>query len=74
MKKGVGHYAGSTLPKENGNFVIAGHRDTVFKRLKNIKVDDKIFIETYWRKYEYKVKDIRITNPDDYTVLEPTNY
>ena len=74
LKKGVGHYAGSTLPGEEGNFVIAGHRDTVFKKLEGIKKDDQIFIETQWGNYEYKVSDIKITKPDDYTILEPTNY
>ena len=74
LKKGVGHYAGSTLPGEDGNFVIAGHRDTVFKKLEDIKIGDKIFIETDWGKYAYNVSDIKITKPTDSSVLEPTNY
>lgn len=74
LKKGVGHYAGSTLPGENGNFVIAGHRDTVFKKLEGIKVNDQILIETSWGTYEYKVKDIKIVKPTDSSVMDPTDY
>ena len=74
LKKGVGHYAGSTLPGENGNFVIAGHRDTVFKKLEGIQKDDQIFIETQWGVYEYKVSDITITKPTDTSVTEPVDY
>lgn len=74
LKKGVGHYAGSTLPGENGNFVIAGHRETSFKSLKDIKKGDQILVDTEWGTYEYKVADIRITKPTDLTVMEPTDY
>ena len=74
LKKGVGHYAGSTLPGEGGNFVIAGHRDTVFRKLEGIKVDDQILVETSWGAYEYKVKDIKIVESTEHSVIDPTNY
>lgn len=74
LKKGVGHYAGSTLPGENGNVVLAGHRDTVFKKLENIKLEDEVLLETDWGTYKYKVSDIKITEPTDTSVTEPTDY
>ena len=74
LKKGVGHYAGSTLPGENGNFVIAGHRDTVFKKLEGIQVNDQILVETSWGIYEYRVKDIKIVEPTEHSVIDPTDY
>ncbi|MGL5346385.1 MAG: class D sortase [Peptostreptococcaceae bacterium] len=74
LKKGVGHYAGSTLPGEGGNVVLAGHRDTVFKKLEGVKVGDEVFVDTDWGKYKYKVSNIRITNPDDTSVTEPTDF
>lgn len=74
LKKGVGHYAGSTLPGEEGNFVIAGHRDTVFRKIGGLNVGDSIFVETDWGTYEYKVANTRITKPSDLTVMEPTDY
>lgn len=72
LKKGVGHYAGSTLPGEGGNVVLAGHRDTVFKKLEVIQLEDKILIETDYGIFEYKVSDIRITKPNDTTPTAPT--
>ena len=74
LRKGIGHYAGSTLPGEGGNFVIAGHRDTSFKKLEGIQVNDKIFVETTWGTYEYKVKDIKIVKPTEVSVIDPTDY
>lgn len=74
LKKGIGHYAGSTLPGENGNVVLSAHRDTVFRPLENIKVDDEVVIETDYGVYKYKVSNIRVTNPDDSTVTMPTDF
>ena len=74
LKKGVGHYAGSTLPGENGNFVISGHRETALKKLEGIKLNDQIFVETSWGVYEYKVKNIKIVEPTEHSVVDPTDY
>lgn len=74
LAKGVGHYAGSTLPGEGGNVVLSGHRETAFRSLENIKVGNSIFIETDWGTYEYKVKKIKVVNKDEHSVLDPTDY
>ncbi len=74
LKKGVGHYAGSTLPGENGNVVLSAHRDTAFRPLKDIEVGDEIVVETDYGVYKYKVKSTRITKPTDGTVTKPTDY
>lgn len=73
LKKGIGHYAGSTLPGEGGKVVLSGHRDTVFKPLENIKVGDEVVIETEYGLYKYKVANTRVTNPDDTTVTMPSD-
>src|SRR5947209_8230775 len=36
LRRGPGHLKGTALPGENGNCVIAGHRDTHFRILKDI--------------------------------------
>lgn len=74
LKKGIGHYAGSTLPGEGGNVVLSAHRDTVFRGLKDIKQGDEIVIETDYGVYKYVVKSTRITTPDDTEVTKPTDY
>ncbi|MCR8870682.1 sortase domain-containing protein [Peribacillus frigoritolerans] len=33
LEKSVGQFAGSILPGENGNSLLVGHRDTVFRKL-----------------------------------------
>lgn len=73
LKFGVGHYVGSTLPGEGGNFVISGHRETAMKRLKNIKVGQSIFVETSWGDYEYEVIDLNIVDKNDHHVIDPTD-
>jgi len=37
LRRGPGHLEGSALPGSNGNCVIAGHRDTHFRLLKNVR-------------------------------------
>lgn len=68
LKKGIGHYRGSTLPGENGNVLLAGHRDmenSGFLELENISLGDEVVIATNWGKFHYKVSDIYITDPND---------
>lgn len=74
LARGVGHYAGSTLPGEGGNVVLSGHRETAFKDLKDIQLEDSIFIKTNWGTHEYRVKDIKIVDDEDHYVLDPTDY
>ncbi|MCY6369575.1 class D sortase [Clostridium ganghwense] len=70
LEKGVGLYTSTSLPGENGNCLLFGHRDGAFKGLKNIKLDDKIFIETSVGKLVYKVIDTKITLPNDPEILK----
>ncbi|MHC1684894.1 MAG: class D sortase [Clostridiaceae bacterium] len=66
---GVSTYPSGSLPGQVGNTVLAGHRDTVFRALGEIKVDELIKIETYYGEFTYKVSNIRITSPQDASVL-----
>ena len=73
LSQGVGHFSGSTIPGEGGNVVLAAHRDTAFRALENIKEGDEVIVSTYYGDFTYKVSNIRITDPDDLTVCEPTD-
>jgi len=42
LRRGPGHLAGSALPGSTGNCVIAGHRDTHFRLLKNVRRGTKL--------------------------------
>jgi sortase A len=72
LRLGVGHIQGTALPGEPGNIGIAGHRDTYFRGLKDIRRDDEIQIQTAIGLDKYKVDWVQITVPSDGSVLAPT--
>ena len=55
LRLGVGHIMGTALPGEPGNLGIAGHRDTYFRALKDIRKDDEIHLQTAAGITKYKV-------------------
>jgi sortase A len=60
------------LPGELGNVALAGHRDTHFRPLRNIRVGDEITIKTLSHNIDYVVATISIVAPENVQVLEPT--
>ncbi|WMJ87196.1 class D sortase [Anaerocolumna sp. MB42-C2] len=71
LEKGVGHYEGSVLPGENDNAVLAGHRDTVFRKLGKVGKGDLLIVRTSAGEFKYKVKKVRIVDKEDRTVIVP---
>ncbi|WP_264739097.1 class D sortase [Cytobacillus firmus] len=71
LEKGVGHYAGSVLPGEEDNSVLSGHRDTVFRKLGEVKIGDLLVVNTSAGEFTYKVRKVRIVDADDRTVIVP---
>jgi sortase A len=71
LEKGVGHFSGSVLPGENDNSVLSGHRDTVFRKLGEVGKGDLLIVNTTAGKFTYKVKNVRIVDKDDRTVIVP---
>ena len=61
------------MPGETGNAVIAGHRDTFFRPLRNVRLGDEIFVDTPQGRVEYRVTSLRVVHPRDLSVLEPTD-
>lgn len=70
LKKAVGHLADSPMPGEWGNVALAGHRDTFFRPLRNIRVGDEIRLKTLERNFEYRVESIQVVAPTDVAVLK----
>ncbi len=68
----VGHIPGTALPGAKGNAAIAGHRDTFFRGLKDIRPGDKILVTTLEGFYEYQVKACHVVGPRDTRVLQDT--
>jgi sortase A len=71
LLKGVGHYNGSRFPGEGGNIVMAGHRNSVFKGLKDVAKGDIITLNTTYGKYEYKISEIKIIKGNDNSIVQP---
>lgn len=55
----------TSIPGENGNSQIFGHRDTTFRLLKDIEIGDKLIIETKQGICEFIVYDTQIVMPQD---------
>jgi len=72
LRLGVGHILGTPLPGESGNAGIAGHRDTWFRNLKDIRAGDDIQIETVAGLSHYQVDWVRVVAPNDTSVLAPS--
>lgn len=67
--KAVGHLPGTALPGQAGNAVLAGHRDTYFSGLGDLKAGDLVSFKSPTATYSYRVESARVVEPDDDTVL-----
>lgn len=67
----LGHVPGTALPGPDGNVAVAGHRDTLFRCLRNIQKDDEIVFQTTHGDYTYHVDQTKIVKPRDVAVLAP---
>jgi sortase A len=72
LRLGVGHIGGTALPGDPGNIGIAGHRDSYFRSLKDIRASDEIRIQTATGLSRYEVDWVRIVAPNDIGVLAPS--
>ena len=72
LKRGVGHYVGSVIPGVSDNSVLAGHRDSVFRRLGEVKIGDLITVKNDYGTFVYEVHKIRIVQANDRTVIVPS--
>jgi sortase A len=70
LRLGAGHIKGTALPGETGNIGIAGHRDTFFRELKDIRQNDEIRIQTATGLFRYAVDWAQVVDPKDTVVLE----
>jgi len=73
LSRGAGHIEDTPFPGQPGNIGIAGHRDTVFRPLRRIKIGDPLALTTADRTYHYRISKTLIVGPDDVYVLDPTD-
>ncbi|MHC6178666.1 class D sortase [Clostridium sp. JNZ X4-2] len=76
LRYAVGHFKGTAMPGENGNFALAGHRSYTFgqyfNRLGELKIGDEITIETIKGNYKYKIFNTKVVLPQQVEVLNAT--
>jgi sortase A len=72
LRRAVGHIPGTALPGEAGNVGLAGHRDTFFRRLRNLRIRDEIRFSTMHGSYKYEVESLKVVEPDNIGVLAPS--
>lgn len=73
-KNGIGHYPGTQMPGQLGNFAVAAHRTThgaPFKPLATLQVGDKIYVQTQDGYYTYDFRGLEYVRPTGVGVLDP---
>ena len=72
LRRGPGHLPGTAMPGDDGNCVIAAHRDTHFRVLKDIRKGDDIILQTDHGQFLYRVLGMRVVPPTNTSSLQPT--
>jgi sortase A len=72
LRHAIGHIAGMALPGQSGNVGLAGHRDTFFRPLRNIRQDDIITVTTPSGMFRYRVMSTVVVKPENVEVLDDT--
>lgn len=74
LKMGPGHYPGTALPGQVGNFVISGHRTTYaapFRNIGRLRPGDEIVIDAREARYTYRVTAKKVVDPHAMEVVAP---
>ncbi|MCJ7843533.1 class D sortase [Lederbergia sp. NSJ-179] len=74
LKRGVGHYPGTSFPGQESQIVLSGHRDTVFRQFGDLNMGDRFIVEMPYGTFEYTIQDSEIVHADDLSVIKPDDY
>ena len=82
LEQGPGHYRGTAMPGEQGNFAVAGHRvgrGSPFLEIDELREGDPVVVETADSWFVYRVlgpADVvpgqQVVSPSDVSVIAPT--
>ena len=70
---GPGYSLASAAPNTVGTTVISAHRDTHFQFLKDIKINDTIYLQTSDNTISYRVFDLQIVDNKTHTIQNNTD-
>lgn len=72
LRRAVGHVPSTPLPGDDGNVVLAGHRDSFFRPLRSVEEGDRIRLTTPEEEMEYEITSIEVVGAEDVDVMWPT--
>ncbi|QHC65127.1 class E sortase [Rathayibacter sp. VKM Ac-2759] len=70
----IGHYPGTQMPGEVGNFALAAHRSAYgggMHLIDELQLGDAIYIETADGWYTYRFRNLEYVQPSDVQVIDP---
>ncbi|GAA4584355.1 hypothetical protein GCM10023194_24070 [Planotetraspora phitsanulokensis] len=74
LRSGPGHYPGTAMPGQIGNFVISAHRTTYsapFNRIDELRRGDDIVVDARDARYIYRVSQKEVVDPTRLDVVDP---
>ena len=73
LQLAIGHIPTTPLPGQTGNVGVAGHRDTFFRGLGDLRTQDEIHFSTLSGDFKYVVESLIVVEPDNVAVLAPSS-
>jgi sortase A len=73
LQLAIGHIPAMALPGQAGNVGVAGHRDTFFRGLKDLRSQDEIQFSTLNGDFKYIVESLTVVEPDNVAALAPSS-
>jgi sortase A len=70
---GAGHIDGTAAPNGIGNCALAGHRDSWFSFLEQLRVGDVLILRSHDGATRYLVHELIVAHRSDTELLEPTD-
>lgn len=64
LRKAAGHVPATAFPGEPGNFVVLGHRDTLFRPLRALEQGDNVRVRTADGDFDYWIDLIEVVPPE----------
>jgi LPXTG-site transpeptidase (sortase) family protein len=74
LRRSVGHIPGTSRLGSGGNVGLAGHRDSFFRPLKDVRPGDEVLVTTPGAISRYRVEWAEVVPPGDTSSLRATTY
>lgn len=65
MRKGIGHYNGTSIPGDGSPMLMVAHNTTYFAPLQKVSTGDIITVTTNYGVYQYQVTESKIADHND---------